>query len=99
MTADRKTGCKAPQTGNLEQAYIPVCSALPTYRFTSGGKIPKNRKGKGLMREMSTWEENINMDLKETGCEDAGCVRLAQNWEQGGALANMEENFGNFFIS
>jgi hypothetical protein len=78
MRADRKTGCKAPQTGNLEQAYIPVGPASTTYHFTSGVRIRKNRKGKGLIGEMSTWEDNIKMDLMETGCEDAGCVRLAQ---------------------
>jgi hypothetical protein len=83
MTADRESGSKAPQTGNLRNRPISRCGQLhaPT-RFTSGGRIPENKKGKGLMREMSTWEDNNKMDLKEIGCQDADCVRLALSTAQ-----------------
>jgi hypothetical protein len=35
------------------------------------------------------WEENIKMDLRETGCEDVDWIHLAQNRDQWRVVVNM----------
>jgi hypothetical protein len=39
-------------------------------------------------------EDNIKRDLKETGCENVGCIHLAQDRIQRLAVPNVVMNFG-----
>jgi hypothetical protein len=55
--------------------------------FECFSEIDKNVRPKG------TWENNIKMYLKETGCEDIGCIKLAQNKDQWRSLTNTVANF------
>jgi transposase len=41
-----------------------------------------------LGRPRRTWVDNIEMDLRETGCGDVGWIDLAQDGDQWRALVN-----------
>jgi hypothetical protein len=45
------------------------------------GKRPLGRPSRG-------WEDNIRMDIRETGCEDVYWIHLAQDRDQCRALMN-----------
>ena len=47
------------------------------------GKAEGKRK---LGRPRRRWENNINIDLKEIGCEGVDCIDLAQDRTTGGLL-------------
>jgi len=38
----------------------------------------ESRNRRSLGRSSRRWEDNINMDFKEVGCEDIDCVRVAE---------------------
>jgi hypothetical protein len=42
---------------------------------------------------MRTWEDNIKIDVRETGCDDVDCIYLAHDRSQGRALENTVMNF------
>jgi hypothetical protein len=45
-----------------------------------------------LGRPKRRWEDNIKMDLRETGIEEANWIRLAQDMVQWWAFVNMVMN-------
>jgi hypothetical protein len=51
---------------------------------------PEGRKPLGITRRK--WEDNIRMDLRETGCEGVDWIRLAQDRDQWRAVVNTVMN-------
>jgi hypothetical protein len=50
-------------------------------------------EGKSLLgRPRRRWEDNINMDLRETGIDGTNCIRLAHDWVQWRAFVNIVIN-------
>jgi hypothetical protein len=63
-------------------------SGKGVYRVSVGrpeGKRP-------LGRPRSRWEDNVKMDLRETGIDGENWIRLAQDRVQWGAFVNMVMN-------
>jgi hypothetical protein len=50
--------------------------------------VEKPEGKRALGRHRSTWEDNINMDLREIGWEDMYWIHLAQDRDQWRALVN-----------
>jgi len=53
------------------------------------GKLKEKRP---LARPRRRWEDNINMDLQELGCEGTDWIDLAQNRDRWRALVNAVMN-------
>jgi len=50
--------------------------------------VGKSEGKRPLVRHRCRWEENIKVDLTETGCEDVGWIRLAQDRNKLRAVVN-----------
>jgi hypothetical protein len=59
------------------------------YRLLVGKPEGKRSLGRPRFR----WEDNINMDFQEVGCEGMDWIRLAQNRDRWQALVNGVKNF------
>jgi hypothetical protein len=49
---------------------------------------PQGRRPRGAAR--CIWDDNIQMNIKDTGCEDEGWIQTAQDWVQWRALVNKD---------
>jgi hypothetical protein len=47
---------------------------------------PEGRRALGRLRRR--WEDNIKMDLRETGFGDVGWIHFAQDWDRWRAIVN-----------
>jgi hypothetical protein len=50
-------------------------------------------KGRALGKPEYRWEDNINMDLEEVGCEDVNWIQLSQDSQVVGFLVNCYEHY------
>jgi hypothetical protein len=55
------------------------------------GRNPEGKRPLGRLR--CRWEDNIKIDVKETGWEDVDWIHLAQDTDQWRALVNAVMNF------
>ena len=62
--------------------------SLGVYRVLVG----KLKEKRPLARPRRRWEDNINMDLQELGCEGTDWIDLAQNRDRWRALVNAVMN-------
>jgi hypothetical protein len=53
----------------------------------------KTRRQEPLARPKHRWEDNIRMDITETGCEGMKWMHLTQDSDKWKALMNMVMNF------
>jgi hypothetical protein len=51
---------------------------------------PEGKRPLGRLRRR--WEDNIQMDLQEVGCEDMDCIDVAQDRDRWRALVNAVMN-------
>jgi hypothetical protein len=54
------------------------------YKFLVRKPVEKRKRG----RPRRTWEDNIKMDLRETGLGSVNWIHLAQDRDQWGAVVN-----------
>jgi hypothetical protein len=55
--------------------------------------VGKSERERPLVRPRRRWEDNIRMDLRETGWEGVDWMHLAQDRDMWRALVNMVMNF------
>jgi hypothetical protein len=66
-----------------------------TYTTSRGDETCVKNSGWEECEEQATrrrWEDNIKMDLKETGWEGVDCIHVAQDRDRWRALVNMVMN-------